>query len=118
MHRRWPYNKQLTPRAQALRGRMTDAEKKLWYQFLRHQSVRWLRQRPIGQFIVDFYCASSKLVIEVDGSQHPTPEGLAKDAQRTAALEQFGIRVIRFKNHEVLTNFAAVCQQIQTITET
>jgi len=110
--RRLPYNKRLTPWAQELRGALTPAGRKLWYQFLNDQPVRWLRQRPIGQYIPDFYCASFKLIIELDGSQHYTPEGLARDAARTVALEQFGVRVIRFKNHDVMHHFDAVCEQI------
>ena len=97
---------------------MTVAEKKLWYQFLNSRPERWLRQRPIGQFIVDFYCASSKLVIELDGSQHLTEEGLVYDAERTAYLEGLGLKVLRFPNQAVLYGFQAVCQQIQTHLET
>jgi very-short-patch-repair endonuclease len=92
---------------------MTPAERKLWYQFLSGHEVRFLRQRPIGSFIPDFYCASRRLVIELDGSQHHTLEGLARDAARTAALEQSNITVIRFTNAEVMNHFSAVCLQIQ-----
>jgi very-short-patch-repair endonuclease len=106
------YNKKLTARAQELRSEMTKPERKLWYDFLKLQPERWLRQRPIGHFIVDFYCASSKLVVELDGSQHYTEEGLIQDAERTAILEEHGIKVIRFTNQEVLNNFTDVCQQI------
>lgn len=110
--RRLPDNKRLTPWAQELRGALTPAERELWYQFLNDQPVRWMRQRPIGQYIADFYCALFKLIIELDGSQHYTPEGLARDAARTVALEQFGVRVIRFSNHDVMHHFDAVCEQI------
>jgi very-short-patch-repair endonuclease len=92
---------------------MTPAECKLWYQFLSGHEVRFLRQRPIGQYIPDFYCASRRLVIELDGSQHHTPEGLARDAARTAALEQSNITVIRFTNAEVMNHFQAVCAKIE-----
>jgi very-short-patch-repair endonuclease len=92
---------------------MTPAERKLWYQFLSGHEVRFLRQRPIGSFIPDFYCASRRLVIELDGSQHHTPEGLVRDAARTAALEQSNITVIRFTNAEVMNHFSAVCLKIQ-----
>ena len=110
--RRLPYNKRLTPWAQELRAALTPAERKLWYGFLNDQPVRWMRQRPIGRFIADFYCASFKLVVELDGSQHYTAEGLARDEIRTAALERFGVRVIRFPNAEEMQNFSAVCQKI------
>jgi very-short-patch-repair endonuclease len=111
--RRLPYRRDLTARAQELRGDLTPAERKLWYQFLSGHEIRFLRQRPIGSFIPDFYCASRKLVIELDGSQHHTPDGLARDAIRTAYLESLGLRVIRFTNAEVMNQFSAVCFQIQ-----
>jgi very-short-patch-repair endonuclease len=97
---------------------MTETEKKLWYQFLRLRPERWLRQRPIGNFIPDFYCSSRKLIVELDGSQHHTPEGLARDAERTDFLNGLGIKVIRFTNQEVLANFNGVCQKIENEIET
>ena len=97
-------------------GALTPTERKLWYQFLNDQPVREMRQRPIGQYIADFYCASFKRIVELDGSQHFAPEGLARDAVRTLALEQFGVRVIRFANAEVMRNFNAVCEKIQAET--
>jgi very-short-patch-repair endonuclease len=97
---------------------MTPAERKLWYQFLSDHEVRFLRQRPIGSFIPDFYCASRRLVIELDGSQHHTPEGLVRDAARTAALEQSNITVIRFTNTEVMNHFPAVCAKIEAFLAT
>jgi very-short-patch-repair endonuclease len=115
---RFGYNKKLTSRAQELRSGMTESEKKLWYQCLRLRPERWLRQRPIGNFIPDFYCSSRKLIVEVDGLHHHTPEGLVKDAERTAFLEGLGIKVIRFTNQEVMNNFQGVCQKIQTEIET
>lgn len=92
---------------------MTEAEKKLWFGFLRHEPVRWLKQRPIARFIPDLYCSAHKLIVELDGSQHYTPDGLARDAEHTAVLESLGLRVVRFTNQEVLTNFNAVCLQIK-----
>jgi very-short-patch-repair endonuclease len=113
MYRRLPYKRNLTVFAQELRGDMTPAERKLWYQFLSGHEIRFLRQRPIGSFIPDFYCASRKLVIELDGLQHYTPDGLARDATRTAYLESLGLRVIRFTNAEVMNQFRSVCLKIQ-----
>lgn len=110
-----PYNRALVSRARALRKTMTPAEKKLWYDYLRTLPVRVLRQRPIDNYIVDFYIASRKLVIEVDGAGHFTDEGRTSDARRTAVLEGYGLSVIRFSNHEVLTDFGGVCGRIAAV---
>jgi len=74
--------------------------------------VRVLRQRPIDNLIVDFYCAKLKLVIEVDGESHFTEQGKQYDSQRTSILEGYGLKVVRFTNLEVLQDFAAVCEQL------
>lgn len=113
MPRHLPYRKTNTPKAQNLRKELTPAERKLWYDFLSKQPVRWLKQRPIGDYIADFYCASAKLVVEVDGGQHFSEEGLAYDAQRTAYLQSLGLRVIRFSNAEVMGNFEGVCGEVE-----
>ena len=63
-------------------------------------------------FIVDFYCAKAKLILEIDGSQHYEEQGLAYDAERTAILESFGYKVLRFTNDEVNYNFHSVCDTI------
>ena len=107
-----PYNRELVDRARELRKNMTAAEKKLWFDYLKTFKFRVLRQRPIDHFIVDFYCATLKLVIEIDGDSHFTESGLAYDKQRTLILELHGLRVIRFTNQEVFNNFAFVCQRI------
>jgi very-short-patch-repair endonuclease len=107
-----PYNPQLVARAKELRRNSTPAEKKLWQNYLRTFPLRVLRQRPIDHFIVDFYCAALKLVIEVDGESHFTDEGQAYDAERTRVLEGYGLRVIRFTNDEVIHRFEGVCRQI------
>ena len=109
------YNHKLTPRAQELRKQATPQENHLWYDFLSKHPMRFLRQRVIGQFIADFYCHEAQLVIEIDGSQHFTPEGLHYDEQRTAALETLGLRVIRFTNGEVEHQFQGVCQRIDAV---
>ena len=90
-----PKNGQMLPRARELRRNMTPQEKKLWYQFLRKYPVKIYKQRIIESFIVDFYCASAKLVIELDGSQHYTEQGEAYDAERSACFERYGLEVIR-----------------------
>ncbi len=92
---------------------MTLAEKKIWYQYLRNFQYRVLRQRPIDNFIVDFYCAKLKLVIEIDGGIHYTNEAKIYDLQRTKVLEGYGLKVIRFTNDEVLNNLEGVCQVIE-----
>jgi very-short-patch-repair endonuclease len=92
---------------------MTSAEKKLWYDYLRTFQFRVLRQRPIAFFIVDFYCAALKLVIEVDGDSHFTEAGIAYDTERTAILEGYGLKVIRFTNDRVLHDFEAVCDRLE-----
>ena len=107
-----PYNLDLVTKARELRKNMTPTEKKLWYGYLRSFKFRVLRQRPIAFFIVDFYCAALKLVIEVDGDSHFTEAGQAYDAERTSILEGYGLKVIRFTNDEVLHDFEAVCDRL------
>ena len=98
--------------ARRLRREMTPHERKLWYLFLRQYPVKIYKQRIIGRFIVDFYCASAKLVIELDGSQHYESQGLAYDSERSAFLEGFGLKVLRFSNREIDRDFQGVCEQI------
>ena len=102
--------------ARRLRREMTPHERKLWYLFLRKYPAKIYKQRIIGRFIVDFYCASARLVIELDGSQHYTEQGKCYDKERTAMIEAYGVQVLRFSNREVDSNLAGVCQTIaQTI---
>lgn len=91
---------------------MTPAEKKLWFGFLKGLRPRWRDQRPFDRYIVDFYCPALKLVIEIDGESHFTPEGMAYDAERTAHLENLGLQILRFSNADVMHNFTGVCEQI------
>jgi very-short-patch-repair endonuclease len=91
---------------------MTPHERKLWYLFLRHYPTKIYKQRIIQNYIVDFYCHAAKLVIEVDGSQHFTEEGTEQDQKRDRMIERLGLHVIRFSNHEIDTQFRAVCEQI------
>ena len=98
-----------------MRKNPTPAEKKLWVGFLRTFKPRFLRQRPIDNYIVDFYCAQLKLVIEIDGDIHFTDEGMEYDERRTRLLEGYGLKVMRFTNTEVLENFPAVCAAIEGI---
>lgn len=101
--------------ARKLRREMTPHERKLWYLFLQKYPVKIYKQRIVGSFIVDFYCAPAKLVIEIDGSQHYEEQGIAYDAERTAYLESLGLKVIRYSNRDIDRNFSAVCEQIDLI---
>lgn len=107
-----PHNKDLVPRARELRKRMTPQEKKLWYNFLRTYPVKIYRQRVIAGFIVDFYCAPAKLVIEVDGTYHKEPESSARDQERTAVLQTLGLSVVRLTNREIDHQFLKVCSYL------
>ena len=98
--------------ARKLRRDMTPHERKLWYMFLRKYPVKIYKQRIIGQYIVDFYCAAAKLVIELDGTQHYEESGQSHDAQRSAYLESLGLKVIRYSNRELDREFASVCEHI------
>ena len=111
---RLPYNKNLIPFAKSLRKNATPQENHLWYDFLRSYTPRFQRQKTIGQFITDFYCEKARLVIELDGSQHFTPEGITHDEARTAAIETVGVEVLRFTNRDIDSEFRAVCTQIDT----
>ena len=106
------HNSKLTARARELRKNMTKEERKLWYEYLSGYPHRFRRQVAVGDFILDFYCASAKLAIELDGSQHYEPKGIARDAERTAFLEESGICVLRFSNLDVMKNLRGVCEQI------
>ena len=108
------YNKENIPLAKALRKNMTPWERKLWYEFLRHYPVRFQRQKAIGNYIADFYCARARLVIELDGGGHYNPESAMNDAQRTKILESYGLKVIRFCNTDIDRNFYSVCTVIDT----
>ena len=105
----------LVEAARILRKGMTPQEKHLWFGFLHNYPVRIYKQKIINDFIADFYCAKAKLVIELDGGQHYTEDGLAHDAERTNILNALGLLVIRFPNSEVDTNFKSVCNQIHSI---
>ena len=109
------YNKALTPLARELRKNMTPQERDLWYQYLRHHPLRFTRQKVLGKYIADFYCASAKLVIELDGSQHYEDKGQEADRERTQFLRQYGIRVLRVPNNAVSQNLRGVCDYIDAV---
>ena len=106
------YNKENIPLAKALRKNMTHWERKLWYEFLRSYPIRFQRQKAIGDYIVDFYCAKAGLVIELDGGGHYTPEQTEKDNLRTKNLESMKLTVLRICNLDIDRNFRDVCEHI------
>ena len=108
----YPYNKKLVTNAQILRKNMTPEEKHLWYDLLRKLPITVKRQKNIENYIVDFYIAKIKTVIEVDGIQHSAPENLAADAERDATLAKWGITVLRYSNEDIRNRFSAVADDI------
>ena len=106
------YNKNNIPHAKALRKNMTPWERKLWYEFLRSYPLHFYRQKSIGNYIVDFYCAKAELVIELDGGGHYTAEQAKKDELRTKELESMNLTVLRICNLDIDRNFRGVCEQI------
>ena len=102
------YTKDLLPLAQAMRRTMTPAEYRLWEDCLKHMPVKFRRQRPFGPYILDFYCASAKLVIEIDGDSHSIPEIIHSDIMRTDYLQIQGLEILRFTNHDVTENLDGI----------
>ena len=106
------YNKSNIPLAKALRKNMTPWERKLWYDFLRNYPVRFQRQKAIGNYIADFYCARARLIVELDVGGHYTEEQAEKDADRTKELESMNLTVLRICNLDIDRNFRGVCEHI------
>ncbi|HEX5339585.1 MAG TPA: endonuclease domain-containing protein [Gammaproteobacteria bacterium] len=108
------YDPKLKTAARKLRANMTDAESRLWYRLRRKQvcNVQFYRQKPIGPYVVDFYAPKAGLVVEVDGSQHLEPDGVAADAARNRFLADKGIRVLHFDNLQVLRELQSVVTAI------
>ena len=109
------HNNNLTNIAKTLRKNMTKEERHLWYDFLRSYPVRFLRQKVIDNYVVDFYCHKARLIIEIDGSQHYESQGLLKDKIRTEKIENRNLYVIRIPNNEINNNFQGVCEYIDSI---
>ncbi|MEW6375304.1 MAG: endonuclease domain-containing protein [Thermodesulfobacteriota bacterium] len=109
------YNKTLKEYSRRLRKEMTDAERKLWSKIRGKQlkGYQFYRQKPIGNFIVDFYCPKANLVLELDGGQHYTEEGKAKDMRRGEFMRSIGLRVLRFSDKEVFENMDGVIEKIE-----
>lgn len=110
-----PKDNSLLENARRLRREMTPQELRLWYRFLRPYPVKVYKQRIIGPYIVDFYCASAKLVIEIDGSQHYEDAGGAYDRERDEYLESLGLTVVRYSNRDINLRFNAVCEHIDML---
>ena len=106
------YNGNLISKAKELRKNSTPQENHLWYDFLRTYTLKFQRQKVIGNYIVDFYCDKAKIVIEIDGSQHYEDLSKEYDAERTRDLEQIGLKVLRFSNYDINVSFYEVCERI------
>ena len=106
------YNKANISLAKELRKNMTPWERKLWYEYLRYYPIRFQRQKAIGNYIVDFFCAKADLVIELDGGGHYEENQMRYDAARTKELEAMGLRVVRICNLDVDNNLRGVCEFI------
>ena len=109
------YNKSNVNLSRVLRKNMTSHERKLWYMFLNKYPVRFQRQKPIGNYIADFYCAKAKLIIELDGSGHYLPNQVLKDRIRTECLEEMDLTVIRIDNRDIDNNFNNICEYIDSV---
>jgi len=111
---RLPHNTHLTKYPQNLRSRPTDSERKLWSKLRLKQlnGYQFYRQKVIGNYIVDFCSPSLKLVVEVDGSQHYSEEGIAADKIRDQYLQDCGLTVLRFNDYDVLTNISGVVESV------
>ena len=105
----------LTPLAQILRRKATREEQRLWYDFLSTYPARFRRQVVIGKYVVDFYCSSARLAIELDGGQHYKDSALIRDNERTQWLQDSGILVLRFLNSDIRNNLSDVCSTIDTV---
>ncbi len=103
---------------QRLRGNMTAPEKRLWFRLNKHQlGVKFRRQHGIGNYIVDFYCPSKQLIIEIDGDSHYTSEAQHADQIRDRYLESFGLKVLRFTNLQITSEIDAVLTRIKQTLE-
>jgi len=110
-----PSEKQFQSNARKLRNEMTKQERHLWYDFLRNFEIQFYRQKVIENYIVDFYCARAKVVVELDGGQHFEDADRSKDHRRDERLKSLGYEVFRFTNFEVDHNFFEVCAAIRLV---
>ncbi|OIO49566.1 MAG: hypothetical protein AUJ36_02010 [Parcubacteria group bacterium CG1_02_41_26] len=103
-----PYNSKLNLKVKKLRQDMTLAERKLWYEFLRGYRYRFVRQKAIGNYILDFYCQRLKLGIEIDGETHLDAKSQKYDDTRTEELNKLGVEILRFWNDDILEGLGEV----------
>ena len=108
------YNKTLKEYSRRLRKEITDTERTLWSKIRVKQlkGYQFYRQKPIGNFIVDFYCPKANLVLELDGGQHYTEDGMIKDRLRDDFMRSIGLRVLKFSDREVFENIEGVIEKI------
>jgi riboflavin kinase/FMN adenylyltransferase len=111
------YNQSNIPLAKNLRKNMTPWERKLWYDYLRYYPVRFQWQKSIGEYIVDFYCAKARLVIELDGGGHYEPSQQKADVVRTQNLQKMDLTVLRICNLDIDRNFSGVCEHIDAVVQ-
>jgi len=111
------YSYGLIENARDLRKTMPLAERRLWFDGLRSLPQNFRRQRPIGSYIVDFYCAEARLVVELDGATHDSDSAQQYDEMRTAFFESLGLCVIRFSNDDVLRNLEGVLVEIARVVD-
>ena len=109
-----PFNEKLKPLARQLRKNMTEAESFLWQRIRRKQlkGRQFYRQKNIGNYIVDFYCPSAKVIVELDGGQHYRQEGIRRDQVWDKSLESLGFTILRFSDREVFKNIKGVLERI------
>jgi len=110
-----PYKADITVRARQLRKNMTESERKLWFCYLKDCGIRFYRQKQIENYIIDFYCARARLVIEIDGDSHFNEDAVQYDNKRTKLLENYGLSIIRFTNNDIKYRFPGVCETIEKI---
>ncbi|MDO8875535.1 MAG: DUF559 domain-containing protein [Pseudolabrys sp.] len=110
----WQVTRTMRSRARSLRRDSTDAERRIWSALRAHRldGAGFRRQKPIGPYVVDFICETSRLIIELDGGQHFEAENQRRDARRDAFLSDKGYRVLRFNNHDVMVNKEGVLETI------
>jgi very-short-patch-repair endonuclease len=103
-----PYDSKLNVNAKRMRQNLTAAERKLWFEYLREHKYRFVRQKVVGNYILDFYCQKLKLGIELDGETHLGNKNEEYDKKRTEELKKYGIKILRFWNYDVLSGLGAL----------
>ena len=110
-----PRGEDTLEKAKELRKNATPQEQRLWHCFFKKYPIKFYRQKPIGKYIVDFYCKKAMLVVELDGGQHLEPRSLEWDQKRTKYLESLGLMVVRYGNNQIDREFRNVCEDIDRL---